>query len=99
MPNTAAVYARIDPQLKRDAEEILNELNVSPSALIQMLYSQIKLTRGIPFDIKLPGRRPVFIDDMTPEEIDKELARGYKDIEEGKTLSLEEAEYIIKKGF
>ena len=26
MPNTAAVYARIDPQLKKDAEAILNEL-------------------------------------------------------------------------
>ena len=63
MPNTAAVYARIDPQLKKDAEAILNELHVSPSALIQMLYSQIKLTRGTTFDIRLTGRRPNFIDD------------------------------------
>lgn len=99
MPNTAAVYARIDPQLKKDAEAILNELHVSPSALIQMLYSQIKLTRGIPFDIKLPGLRPVFIDDLTPEQFNKELERGFNDIEEGRTISLEEAEYMLKKGF
>lgn len=99
MPNTAAVYARIDPQLKKDAEAILNELNVSPSALIQMLYSQIRLTRGIPFDIKLPGKRPVFIDDLTPEQLNEELEKGYRDIKEGNTLSQEEAEQIIKKGF
>jgi len=99
MPNTAAVYARIDPKLKKDAEAILSELNVSPSALIQMLYSQIKLTRGIPFDIKLPGKRPVFIDDLTPEQLDEELGKGFKDIKEGRTISAEEAEYIIKKGF
>lgn len=98
MPNTAAVYARIDPQLKKEAEAILSELNVSPSALIQMLYSQIKLTRGIPFDIKLPGIVPVFIEDLTSEQLNQELNKGYNDVKEGKTLSQEEAEYIIKKG-
>lgn len=99
MSNSAAVYARIDPQLKQDVEVILNQLNVSPSALIQMLYGQIKLTKGIPFEIKLPERRPVFIEDLSPEELDKEIAKGLEDLEEGRVISKEDAEEIFKKEF
>ena len=49
MANTTAVYARIDTGLKEDAESILSKLGISPSAAIQMLYSQIVLQRGMPF--------------------------------------------------
>ncbi|MDE6405952.1 MAG: type II toxin-antitoxin system RelB/DinJ family antitoxin, partial [Lachnospiraceae bacterium] len=48
MANTTAVYARIDTGLKENAENILNQLGISPSSAIQMLYSQIVLTRGMP---------------------------------------------------
>ena len=84
MANTAPVYARIDPKLKKDVDEILEQLNVTPSALIQMLYGQIKLTRGIPFDIKLPTRTPVFVDDLTEDELATEINKGVKDIEKGR---------------
>lgn len=67
MANTAAVYARIDPKLKKEVEDILEQLNVSPSSLIQMLYGQIKLTRGIPFEIKLPSR-PLLMDESVKDE-------------------------------
>ena len=43
MANTTAVYARIDTDLKNNAENILNQLGISPSSAIQMLYSQIVL--------------------------------------------------------
>ena len=49
MANTTAVYARIDTTLKENAESILSQLGISPSSAIQMLYSQIVLTKGIPF--------------------------------------------------
>ena len=45
MANTTAVYARIDTNLKETAEGILAQLGISPSAAIQMLYSQIILER------------------------------------------------------
>ena len=47
MSNTTAVYARIDTELKNNAEEILSKLGITPSVAIQMLYSQIILTGGI----------------------------------------------------
>ena len=40
MANTSAVYARIDTNLKDNAESILSQLGISPSSAIQMLYSQ-----------------------------------------------------------
>ena len=99
MANTAAVYARIDPKLKKDVELILNELHIAPSALIQMLYAQIKLTKGIPFEIKIPTRTPLNIDEMSETEFNKELNKGLKDIEEGRTCSLDELNKKLKKKF
>ncbi len=43
MTNTNAVYARIDTNLKENAENILNRLGITPSSAIQILYSQIVL--------------------------------------------------------
>lgn len=96
MANTAAVYARIDPALKKDVEVILDELQISPSSLIQMLYAQIKLTKGIPFELKLPTK-PVFVDEITPEQLEVELKKGFKDVEEGKVYTLEEVKEMLKK--
>ena len=47
MANTSAVYARIDTNLKDNAENILSQLGISPSSAIQMLYSQIVLKKGV----------------------------------------------------
>ena len=52
MANTSAVYARIDNNLKENAENILAQLGIAPSSAIQMLYRQIILQRGLPFDLR-----------------------------------------------
>ena len=96
MANTAAVYARIDPVLKNEVDTILGELGVSPSSLIQMLYSQIRLKKGIPFEVKLPDK-PVFIEDLTKEELNKELEKGLNDVKEDKILSSDEVDSLLKK--
>lgn len=58
---TSAVYARIDTNLKDTAEGILSQLGISPSSAIQMLYSQIVLKKGMPFDLRLPSSKPVAV--------------------------------------
>ena len=50
----ATVTAHIDPEDKRQAEEILDELGVSVSLLVKTLYRQIILTRRVPFSMELP---------------------------------------------
>ena len=57
MANTSSVYARIDTNLKDNAEGILSQLGISPSSAIQMLYSQIVLNKGMPFELRLPQSR------------------------------------------
>lgn len=51
---TATVLARVDPELKMKAEDILDRLGVPTSLLINMLYKQIVMTKSIPFDIRIP---------------------------------------------
>lgn len=97
MANTAAVYARIDSGLKENAENILQQLGISPSSAIQMLYSQIVLTRSLPLDLKLPDRTPVAIGGMTREQIDAELQKGLDDIIAGHVISADEVEAEMRR--
>ncbi len=92
MANTSAVYARIDTNLKENAEHILAQLGITPSSAIQMLYSQIVLTRGLPLDLRLPSEKPVAIGGMTKEQIDMELQKGMDDIAAGRVLSADDVE-------
>ena len=99
MANTAAVYARIDPELKNEVEGILSQLGVTPSAVVQMLYSQIKLTRSIPFEIKLPTRKPLCVDELTTEQLNAELQKGYDDIQAGRLHSVDEVDTILHREY
>ena len=54
--STSPVYARIDTELKENAESILSKLGITPSSAIQMLYSQIVLTNSLPLDPIYTGK-------------------------------------------
>lgn len=56
MRNGAYVQARIDPQIKEEARNILDELGISMSEAIVVYLKQIILQRGIPFELKLPNK-------------------------------------------
>jgi DNA-damage-inducible protein J len=49
------VKARVNSTLKNQAEEVLKELGISMSETINALLSQIKLTRSVPFQLKIPN--------------------------------------------
>jgi DNA-damage-inducible protein J len=50
---TETIRARVEPVLKERAEAILDRLGVTPTAAITMLYRQIVMRRGLPFDVSL----------------------------------------------
>lgn len=52
---TAIINARVKPELKNDVEKILAQLGISTTQAITMFFEQIKLNRGIPFELKLPN--------------------------------------------
>ena len=99
MANTSAVYARIDTNLKDNAESLLSQLGISPSSAIQMLYSQIVLKKGMPFELKLPSSKPLAVGAMTREELDAELQKGVDSIKEGKVYSADEVDAVLAKEF
>lgn len=99
MANTSAVYARIDTGLKENAEEILSQLGITPSSAIQMLYSQIVLTRGMPFDLRLPSAKPTAIGGMTRDQLDRELRKGVASMKSGKTYTADEVDAELQKEF
>lgn len=98
MANTTAVYARIDTQLKENAEEILAKLGISPSSAIQMLYSQIVLKRGMPFELRLSYEKPTDITEMSRTEIDAELLKGIESLKSG-SYSAQEVDDILAEEF
>lgn len=55
MNKSATIQARIDPSVKNKAQKILNKLNISMSEAITIFLTQVSLTKGIPFEIKIPN--------------------------------------------
>lgn len=52
---SATVHSRIQPEIKRQAEDILSRLGLSPTEAIRMFYTQITLRNGLPFDVSIPN--------------------------------------------
>lgn len=99
MANTSAVYARIDTGLKENAESILSQLGITPSSAIQMLYSQIVLTRGLPLDLRLPTAKPTAVGGMSRAELDAELMKGMDSLKAGKTYTADEVDAALAGEF
>ncbi|MBP5469264.1 MAG: type II toxin-antitoxin system RelB/DinJ family antitoxin [Candidatus Riflebacteria bacterium] len=99
MANTTAVYARIDSKLKENAERILAQLGITPSSAIQMLYSQIILSRGFPLNLFLPTEKPTAIGGMSREELDEELMKGIESTKSEKCLTADEVDKELKEEF
>lgn len=99
MANTSAVYARIDTGLKENAEGILSKLGISPTSAIQMLYSQIVLQRGMPFELRLPITVPTAIGGMSHAELDHELNKGMESLRAGNGISADEVDAALAREF
>lgn len=99
MSKTSNIFARVEPETKANAEAILNSLGISMSNAIDMFLKQVVIHKGIPFEIKLEHRKPLFIEELTKEELDKELQKGMDAIKEGRVYTQEEVDAILKKTY
>lgn len=99
MAKTANLYARIEPDVKEKAENILNTLGIPASNAINMFYKQIILQRGLPFDVKIPLTKPVSVATLTEEQLDAELEKGYADMLEGRTKAANMVFADIRKDY
>ncbi len=49
------VRARIEPELKNEVENIFNQIGLNATEAITAFYRNVKLFRGIPFELRLPN--------------------------------------------
>ena len=57
MSKTAYIRARIEPELKTEAEAIFSEFGMTPTQVITMLYKQVLRKHEIPLDLNLPNKK------------------------------------------
>ncbi len=56
MIQNSTIHARINSELKENAERILEQIGMSSAEAIRLFYKQIELRKGMPFDIKIPNK-------------------------------------------
>lgn len=98
MAKSANLYARIEPDVKEQAETILNALGIPASNAITMFYKQIILHNGLPFEVKLP-EHPLDVSRMTVEQLHAELEKGYADMSAGRTKDARQAFADIRRDY
>jgi DNA-damage-inducible protein J len=59
MHGADVVRARIDPDLKRQASEVLDEMGLSLSDAIRLLFVRIAADRAMPFEVRAPNKHTV----------------------------------------
>ena len=82
MAKTANVFARVEPELKEQAEHVLDQLGISMSDAVGMFLRQIVLHNGIPFEMKLPAsgapsKSQLYADLMRRIEAYEKMEREY----------------------
>ena len=55
MAKSGMIRARVEQELKRQAEELFSELGLSATEAITLFYKQVTVHRGLPFDVRMPN--------------------------------------------
>ena len=99
MEKTATMNLRVNPNVKKRAEEVLGILGIPMSTAIDMYLNQISLTGGIPFSVTIPKvPESVNMDFMTADEIHEKLNEGYDQAINGNIRDATSAFANFRKG-
>ena len=97
MAKDSNVFARVDSNVKEQAEVILAQLGISMSNAVGMFLRQVVIQKGIPFEIKLPANKPLALGSLSKEQFDYEIEKGLSDVREGRTFSANEVEAELSR--
>lgn len=87
MARTSNIYTRVEPEIKEQAEKVLEQLGIPMSNAISIFLRQVVMQRGIPFDMKLPDNKPVAFASLTEEQFNAEIEKGLSDLSHGRVAS------------
>lgn len=86
---SANVTARVQPEIKQQAEAILANIGLPVSVLIDTLYRQIIMTGGVPYSLSVP-QIPTR-DSMTEAQFNAMMEKGYQQAKNGQAIPVDEA--------
>ena len=87
---TANVTARIQPDIKEQAEAILERLGIPVSVFIDMTYRQVIMRDGVPFSLDIPDKL-ITRDTLTKVEFDAMMQNGLVQAKSDDSVSIDEA--------
>lgn len=99
MAKTANVFARVEPEIKEQAEQILNQLGIPMSNAVSMFLRQVVLQHGIPFEMKLPQDTLLSYSTLTKGQFDAEIQKGIDDVKAENLRSADEVEAEIRQNY
>ena len=86
---TATVNVRIQENIKKQAEEILEMIGIPRATAIDIFYRQIILNKGIPFSLTIPKNVPI-LEDMNEKDFNLMMANGYSQALQGDSHSIDD---------
>lgn len=98
MSKTASIITRVEPNIKQQAENVLNQLGISMATAMEIYLRQIALQRKIPFEMKLPIiEKPISYASLSNEEFNSLMEKSAKSYADGKCTALEDFKDEVSK--
>ncbi len=82
MAKTEMIRARVEPELKRQAEDLFSALGLSATEAITLFYKQVTMHRGLPFDVRIPNAETL---EALHQARDRESLTEYADLQDLKS--------------
>ena len=93
----STVSARVEYNVKSEAEEILEKLGIPVSVVINSLYRQIIYKHGVPFSLTIPAE-PHTLDTISKSEFDFKLQHSYEQALAGEGKPFEQVFDELERG-
>ncbi|HBP37351.1 MAG TPA: type II toxin-antitoxin system antitoxin, RelB/DinJ family [Clostridiales bacterium] len=88
MARSSNIFARVEPEIKEQAEQVLDQLGIPMSNAIGLFLRQVVMQRGIPFEMKLPKSHPLAVSSLSEAQFNAEIEKGLTDLASGKVVKV-----------
>ena len=100
MSRTSNVFVCVEPEIKEQAERVLDQLGIPMSNAVGMFLKQVVLCQSIPFEMKQPKKEvPLAYSSLTKEQFNAEIGKGMEDIREGRVYSADAVEEEMRRDY
>lgn len=92
----ATVSFRMDSKLKKNMDETCKKMGLTMTSAFTIFANKVVNEQRIPFEINTKPEGLLCLEDLTPEELKKEVQKGFDDIDAGRWLTMDELKAQMK---